>query len=69
MCPKCGYGTERSGGCDHMKCSQCKKEWCWVCGGNFHSNKCRKIYNQEEDRFYPEEYTQNEFRKDICNYS
>lgn len=22
-CPKCGYHTEKSGGCDHMRCESC----------------------------------------------
>ncbi|XP_053398295.1 E3 ubiquitin-protein ligase parkin-like [Mercenaria mercenaria] len=30
-CPHCSVKTERSGGCMHMKCSRCSKDWCWLC--------------------------------------
>jgi ariadne-1 len=34
-CPgkRCGKLVEKNGGCNHMTCSQCKYEWCWVCEG------------------------------------
>ncbi|XP_048577722.1 E3 ubiquitin-protein ligase parkin isoform X2 [Nematostella vectensis] len=31
-CPKCNVPTEKSGGCNHMSCSRCKFDWCWLCG-------------------------------------
>ncbi len=27
MCPGCRVATQKSAGCNHMKCSQCKTEW------------------------------------------
>lgn len=33
--PNCGRATEKNGGCNHMTCSQCKHEWCWVCSGDW----------------------------------
>ena len=33
--PKCGKLVEKNGGCNHMRCSQCSYEWCWVCGGEW----------------------------------
>ncbi|KAF5399973.1 RBR-type E3 ubiquitin transferase [Paragonimus heterotremus] len=30
-CPECHVCIEKSGGCNHMQCSQCKHEFCWVC--------------------------------------
>jgi hypothetical protein len=24
---------EKTSGCNHMTCNQCKYEFCWVCGG------------------------------------
>ncbi|XP_005096419.1 E3 ubiquitin-protein ligase parkin [Aplysia californica] len=30
-CPGCKTKTEKSGGCMHMVCSRCSKEWCWLC--------------------------------------
>ncbi|TGZ73648.1 hypothetical protein CRM22_001383 [Opisthorchis felineus] len=30
-CPKCKSPTEKSGGCNHMHCSVCSTDWCWIC--------------------------------------
>jgi hypothetical protein len=30
-CPKCGIYISKDGGCNHMKCSMCSYEFCWVC--------------------------------------
>ncbi|CAE8627433.1 unnamed protein product, partial [Polarella glacialis] len=32
QCPSCGIRTEKLSGCNHMTCSSCFKDWCWVCG-------------------------------------
>ncbi|XP_054881672.1 E3 ubiquitin-protein ligase parkin-like [Poeciliopsis prolifica] len=31
-CPRCLVPVERNGGCMHMQCTQCRAEWCWLCG-------------------------------------
>jgi hypothetical protein len=31
-CPDCKVPTQKSEGCNHMKCTQCHAEWCWICG-------------------------------------
>jgi len=36
-CPKCNSPFEKMSGCQHMTCSICKYEWCWVCGLPYHS--------------------------------
>ena len=36
-CPKCGFGTEKIDGCNHMTCTKCKHDWCWLCRGNYSS--------------------------------
>lgn len=28
---KCGWNIEKNDGCDHMTCTKCKHEFCWVC--------------------------------------
>lgn len=33
-CPCCGLVTTKSEGCNHMKCPNCKADWCWTCGKN-----------------------------------
>jgi len=32
-CPKCDSCIEKSGGCNHMLCSQCGYDFCWMCHG------------------------------------
>ena len=30
-CPQCGIPVLKSGGCNHMKCQECRTDWCWLC--------------------------------------
>ncbi|KAI3389296.1 hypothetical protein SNEBB_003217 [Seison nebaliae] len=30
-CPSCQTNIEKNGGCNHIRCSQCKTEFCWTC--------------------------------------
>eukprot|EP01084_Bolivina_argentea_P097605 175455_1 len=34
-CPKCFTRIERNHGCNHMVCSKCQYEFCWVCMGSW----------------------------------
>ena len=50
-CPKCRLWTEKNEGCNHMTCSQCKTQWCWLCGNlydnlHFRKGKCRGLQFQ-----------------------
>lgn len=39
-CPNraCRAPTEKNGGCNHISCSRCRFEWCWLCGGRYAPN-------------------------------
>ena len=58
-CPNCTIWTEKLLGCNHIKCSQCSHEWCWLCGMKYtitHYNdinsKClNKMYDGQNVEF------------------
>jgi len=31
MCPKCHTSIEKNGGCNHMSCTKCQFDFCWIC--------------------------------------
>jgi len=33
QCPRCQVCIEKNGGCNHMQCSKCKHDFCWMCLG------------------------------------
>ena len=51
-CPNCGVVTLKKGGCNHITCTYCNKNWCWLCKKLFQSvdehygNKNTKCYNR-----------------------
>ena len=60
-CPHCGYGTEKIYGCNHMTCSKCRKEWCWLCRGNYND------YHFNEWNFFGCPGAQDEDITPSCN--
>ena len=34
-CPRCKIYTEKNEGCNHMTCTSCKYQWCWLCEGEY----------------------------------
>lgn len=34
-CPRCHVCIEKNGGCNHMQCSRCKHDFCWMCLGDW----------------------------------
>ena len=34
-CPNCKIYTEKNEGCNHMTCTECKYQWCWLCEGEY----------------------------------
>ncbi|CCE64608.1 hypothetical protein TPHA_0I01020 [Tetrapisispora phaffii CBS 4417] len=51
-CPKCSVNIEKNGGCNHMICSSCKYEFCWICNSDWKPHgssfyQCT-MYNNDE---------------------
>jgi len=45
-CPRCSIITEKIEGCNHITCSKCSYQWCWLCNGeynpeHFSEGKCK----------------------------
>ena len=45
-CPKCGIITEKIEGCNHIICTKCSYQWCWLCNneyidGHYNNGKCK----------------------------
>ena len=45
-CPNCGIITEKVSGCNHITCSKCNYQWCWLCNNkynveHFREGKCK----------------------------
>ena len=48
-CPNCKFWTEKNEGCNHMTCSQCNFQWCWVCqkecvAGHYEFGPCKGLH-------------------------
>jgi hypothetical protein len=39
-CPNCRHHIEKNGGCNHMTCSFCEHEFCWLCKSPYGSGGC-----------------------------
>lgn len=45
-CPTCHHHIEKRGGCQHMSCTMCNEEWCWICRRPWRGHKtatCRAV--------------------------
>jgi len=50
-CPSCKVAVEKNGGCNHMSCSHCRHQFCWICSGNWvgHTSCNRFVPPSEEE--------------------
>ena len=54
-CPYCKFWTEKNEGCNHMTCSQCNFQWCWVCeqecvAGHYLFGTCKGLHFSDVKR-------------------
>ena len=54
-CPKCKFYIELRDGCNHMTCSNCRYEFCWLCldkytSGHFNKGRCKGLQYAKHKR-------------------
>ena len=62
-CPSCGIITLKKGGCNHITCTFCKKNWCWLCQEIFDS---ADIHYGDINRSCYNRMMNNGIDSDIC---
>jgi ariadne-1 len=45
-CPNCGVPIEKGQGCNHMQCSQCHYDFCWICLAHLETHMMAHTCNQ-----------------------
>ena len=52
-CPNCGTTIEKNDGCNHITCSKCGHQWCWLCNQKFSHDHYKKGICKGPQSFVP----------------
>lgn len=67
-CPGCDGAIEKNGGCNHMTCRTCKKEFCWICNGDWATHKNYYNCNKFREEGDPKDLERNRKRELLKRY-
>lgn len=72
-CPECHVCIEKNGGCNHMQCTGCKYEFCWICMGSWkghagHYYDCSRFKEKPGSKDTEQSNPINEARKALQKY-
>ena len=71
-CPRCKIYTEKNEGCNHMTCTSCKYQWCWLCEeeytyGHYDGGKCKGFQFTKADNLEEAKKTLD-YSRSLLNY-
>ncbi|KAK5583735.1 hypothetical protein RB653_005333 [Dictyostelium firmibasis] len=52
ICSKCQYPIERNQGCNHMTCSRCRHQFCYLCGGDYVGHSSCGIGKEKKNNLF-----------------
>nr|CAB3222875.1 E3 ubiquitin-protein ligase ARIH2 [Phallusia mammillata] len=69
-CPACHICIEKNGGCNHIQCSKCKHNFCWMCLGDWknHGNSYYECSRYKENPKIAKKSQQTQAREALKKY-
>ncbi|CAK8687789.1 unnamed protein product [Clavelina lepadiformis] len=69
-CPACHICIEKNGGCNHIQCSKCKHNFCWMCLGDWkaHGNSYYECSKYKENPTMTNSSQQTQAREALKKY-